>query len=81
MQLTLKRAQTFGRVSDRNSKMPASTFATHTNACAIDWKLRDVKGSICHGCYATKFEKLYPSVHQGHTYNTDTAGRMDRTRP
>ena len=71
--LTLKQAQTFGRVSDRNSKMPASTFATHTNACHVGSKLRAVKGSICHGCYATKFEAMYPSVHQGHTYNTDTA--------
>ena len=45
MQLTLKRAQTFGRVSDRNSKMPASTFATHTADCHVGGKLRDVEGS------------------------------------
>jgi hypothetical protein len=81
MQLTLKRAQTYGRVSDRNSKMPASTFALHTNACNIGGKLRDIDGSVCKGCYATKFEKMYPSVHQGHTFNTTSAAAMIASDP
>ena len=81
MQLTLKRAQTFGRISDRNSKMPASTFATHTADCHIGTKLRDVEGSICHGCYATKFEKMYPSVHQGHAFNGASAAAMIASDP
>jgi hypothetical protein len=81
MQLTLKRAQTFGRVSDRNSKMPASTFATHTADCSIGSKLRAVEGSVCHDCYATKFEKMYPSVHQGHAFNGASAAAMIAADP
>lgn len=73
MQLTLARAQTYGRVSDRNSKMPASTFALHTKACPIGAKLAKVEGSVCHKCYAVKFEGMYPSVDKGHWYNTTTA--------
>lgn len=53
--------------------MPASTFATHTNACHVGTKLRAVEGSTCAKCYATKFERMYPSVDKGHTFNTDAA--------
>ena len=73
MKLSLANAKGYGRVSDRNSKMPASTFALHTNACKVGTKLAAVDGSICHDCYASKFERMYPSVHQGHAFNTVSA--------
>ena len=34
------------------SKMPGPAFNLPTTACKVGTKLRDVKGSTCHGCYA-----------------------------
>ena len=75
MKLSLKQAQGFGRVSDRNSKMPASSFALHTARCSVGSKLRNVEGSTCAKCYAVKFEAMYPSVDAGHKYNSDNAAK------
>ena len=34
------------------AKMPGPAFNLPTTACKVGTKLRDVKGSTCHGCYA-----------------------------
>ena len=71
--MRLIEAKQFGRISDRNSKMPASSFATHTKACNVGAKLSTVANSVCKGCYAKKHERMYPSVDQGHWFNTTSA--------
>ncbi len=81
MQLNIRQATAYGRVSGRNSKMPASTFALHTNACHVGTKLRAVEGSTCAKCYATKFERMYPTVDVGHRYNTNAANEHIASNP
>lgn len=64
--LTLKAAHAMaGKISDRNSKMPGSTFAISAKRCNVGSKLVDVKGSVCDRCYALKLQKLRPSVDKG----------------
>jgi len=66
MKLTLKEATaTAGKLSTRNSKMPGSTFATDAFACKVGSRLAEVEGSICHGCYARRIQRLRPSVNKG----------------
>jgi hypothetical protein len=77
----MRQATAYGRVSDRNSKMPASTFALHTNGCSVGAKLRTIKGSTCEKCYAVKFEQMYPSVHQGHMFNQTAAAEHIASDP
>jgi hypothetical protein len=70
IQFTLKAAKEMaGSISDRNSKMPGTTFAISAKECKVGSKLADVKGSVCDRCYALKLQKLRPSVDQGWTAN------------
>ena len=68
---TLKSAQAFGAVSNRNSKMPGSTFAISPMACKVGGKLATVEGSTCSKCYAIKLFKMRPSVRMGWTANLE----------
>ena len=54
--------RTAGVVADRNSAMPGSTWSIPIEHCHVGTKLRDVPGSVCHGCYVIKTEKMYTSV-------------------
>jgi hypothetical protein len=79
---TLKAAQEItGKLSNRNSKMPGSTFAISAKHCGVGGKLVNVKGSVCDRCYAIKLQKLRPSVDKGWTDNYLAATRMIATSP
>ena len=47
------------------SKMPCPTYSTPAKLCVTGSRLRKVKGSTCHKCYAMKGNYLFPSVSQG----------------
>ena len=49
----------------RAGKMPCPTYNTPAKLCNTGSKLRKVKGSTCHGCYAMKGNYLFPNVKQG----------------
>ena len=60
----------------RAGKMPCPTYNTPASMCKTGAKLRLVKGSTCHGCYAFKGNYVYPSVQQGllkrfHAFNKE----------
>ena len=79
---TLKNAQEIaGKFSDKNSKMPGSTFAISAKECNVGGKLANVKGSVCDRCYALKLQKLRPSVDTGWTNNYLTATKMINENP
>lgn len=79
---TLKNAQEIaGKFSDKNSKMPGSTFAISAKECNVGGKLANVKGSVCDRCYALKLQKLRPSVDTGWTNNYLAATKMINENP
>ena len=49
----------------RANKMPCPTYNTPAKLCKTGSKLREKKGSTCHGCYAMKGNYLFPSVQAG----------------
>lgn len=63
--MLVKEAKTYGEISNRNTKMPGTTFAIDAFACIKGSKLAKIEGTPCHGCYARKLQKLRPSVDQG----------------
>lgn len=81
-ELTLKAAkETAGAFSDRNSKMPGSTFAISAKECKVGGKLAKVEGSVCHRCYALKLQKLRPSVDKGWSDNYEKATKLIENNP
>ena len=79
---TLKAAQEItGKLSNRNSKMPGSTFAISAKHCNVGGKLVNVKGSVCDRCYAIKLQNLRPSVDKGWTANYLAATTMIASNP
>jgi hypothetical protein len=54
-----------GDVSSKNSKMPGTSFGLSTDYCNVGGALRDIPGSVCHGCYAKRLEDFRPSVKKG----------------
>ena len=46
-------------------KMPCPTYNTPAILCKTGSKLRKIKGSTCHNCYAMKGNYLFPSVAKG----------------
>lgn len=70
-----------GAFSDRNSKMPGSTFATDAFACKVGSKLAEVEGSVCNRCYARKLQKLRPSVDKGWSNNYEKATTLIANNP
>ena len=82
MTMTLKASQAIaGKMSNRNSKMPGSTFAISAFHCNVGSKLAKIEGSVCHRCYAIKLQKLRPSVNQGWTNNLETAVESIASNP
>ena len=49
----------------RAGKMPCPTYNTPAKLCKTGSKLRKIKGTTCHGCYAMKGNYLFPTVQQG----------------
>jgi len=49
----------------RAGKMPCPTYNTPAKLCNTGSRLRKVKGSTCHGCYAMKGNYLFPNVQAG----------------
>lgn len=80
--LTLKSTrESAGKVSEGNTKMPGSTFATDAFSCRVGSKLAKVKGSVCAGCYARRLQKLRPSVNKGWSRNQNVAVKLIATDP
>jgi hypothetical protein len=52
MQLSIADAQTNCGTLSNPSKMPGKGTSTPASKCITGTKLRDVKGSVCEGCYA-----------------------------
>ena len=44
------------------SKMPSYSYNLPAKECNVGSKLREVEGSVCHGCYALKGMYVFPSV-------------------
>ncbi len=42
------------------SKMPGYGWSTPASRCITGSKLRRIKGSVCHGCYAMKNRYVFP---------------------
>ena len=49
----------------RAGKMPCPTYNTPAQLCRTGRKLRKIKGSTCHKCYAMRGNYLYPDVARG----------------
>jgi hypothetical protein len=82
IKFTLKAAQEqAGKISDRNSKMPGSTYAISAKRCNVGGKLATVKGSVCDRCYALKLQKLRPSVDKGWEANYMKATTLIERNP
>lgn len=80
--ITLKASRELaGQVSTRNSKMPGSSFAISAKDCKTGSKLAEIKGSVCHRCYALKLQKMRPSVDRGWTANYLQATAMIAKAP
>lgn len=44
------------------SKMPCYSYSLPSIHCKVGSKLRSIKGSVCHGCYAMKGFYVFPKV-------------------
>jgi len=60
----------------RPSKMPGYSWGISADLCITGGTLINLKGSVCHGCYALKGNYRYPSVTKSHAnriaaYNKD----------
>tara|TARA_R100001082_G_scaffold23645_2_gene11533 strand:+ start:98 stop:790 length:693 start_codon:yes stop_codon:yes gene_type:complete len=65
---TLKKARelTGGGITKKNKKMPFYNYDLSAKDCIKGSVLRNVKGSVCEGCYADKGNFHYPSVKVSH---------------
>lgn len=63
--------QQWGTVVDRNSKINASCYNVDPLNCETGAKLRNIKDSVCSGCYAMKAYNQYPSVRTSQGGNRD----------
>ena len=62
MTLTIKLAQEIAGTLSNPSKMPGKGTSTPAWRCVTGSKLRNVKGSVCEGCYAMKGFYVMPNV-------------------
>jgi len=53
----------------KTSKMPGQSFSIPASECKTGSKLAQIKGSVCHGCYARKGSYLYPNVKNSRKHN------------
>ena len=61
------------------SKMPCESFSLPATECKTGSKLRKVKGSVCHGCYAFKGNYIYENVKQHRQHNQNIIENGDLT--
>ncbi len=54
-----------GDISTKNTKMPGTSFGLSTTMCDVGGRLREIEGSVCASCYATRLENIRPSVKKG----------------
>lgn len=78
---TLSGAQAFGKIGTANDKMPGSSFAISPSKCHVGAKLADVKGSVCHACYALRIEKFRTSARVGWGNNFERSTRLIAEAP
>lgn len=81
MDMTIKSAREFAKISNGNSKMPGSTFAQDSFACNVGSKLANVAGSVCEKCYARRIQKIRPSVDKGWKANLEQARHWITVNP
>lgn len=79
--MLVKEAKKIANISNRNSKMPGTTFAQDAFACKVGSRLAKVKGSVCEACYARKIQNMRPSVNQGWTANYEKAVHLISVNP
>ena len=48
------------------SKMPGTSYGISAKLCHVGAKLAEVKGSVCHGCYALKGHYVHANVATAH---------------
>ena len=62
---TIKEAKTIMISLGNAGKMPCPTYNTPAKMCKTGARLRKIKGSTCHGCYAFRGNYIFPSVQAG----------------
>lgn len=60
--LALHEARHIAGTLSQPSKMPGYGYGLPARECAVGSKLRDVPGSVCHGCYAMKGNYTFGNV-------------------
>lgn len=55
-----------------NSKMPCMSYDLPTKHCNVGSVLQNIKGSVCHGCYANKGRQAMPNCIQAQNKRFDT---------
>jgi hypothetical protein len=59
---TNKEAETICHTLSAPSKMPCYSYSTPASRCIIGKKMKDVKGSVCASCYASKGFYVMPTT-------------------
>lgn len=60
--LTIREATAIAGTLSNPSKMPGRGYGLPARECAVGSRLRDVKGSVCEGCYALKGNYQFGNV-------------------
>ena len=63
--MNIKQAKEIVVSLGKPSKMPCPSYNTPAKLCVTGSRLKKVKGSPCHKCYAMRGNYLYPNVSQG----------------
>ena len=63
--MNIKQAKEIVVSLGKASKMPCPSYSTPAKLCVTGSRLRKIKGSTCHKCYAMKGNYLFPNVSQG----------------
>jgi len=74
---TKKQAITITGGLSATGKMPCSSYSLSALQCPTGSKLAQIKGSVCHGCYALKGNYHYPSVKISHARKLDAIAQAD----
>ena len=63
--MLVKEAKEIAISLGKPSKMPCLSYNIPASLCKTGARLRKIKGSTCHGCYAFKGNYLFPDVQKG----------------
>lgn len=61
-ELSLSEARLIAGTLSQPSKMPGYGYGLPARECAFGSKLRDIPGSVCHGCYAMRGNYMFGNV-------------------